>query len=390
MSNFSSIGVSQYEITRDSLPGRPGLRSPAGFGVQTEKVKDAAEPVDDGANAYEAAPAEALGPLPPQLAAALAAFERYLRSERSLSPHTIRAYAGDIRSLLEHAHRNGVQAPDGLDVAQLRSWLAVQHESGAARTTLARRGAAARTFTALAHRRGWLATDPGPRLGTLKTHRVLPHVLRKDEMEAVLGGLDAAGRQAEAVTGTGTGTGTGSATGTGSEVPVEAVVALRDAAILELFYATGIRVSELCGLDADSLDHGRRTIRVMGKGNKERTVPVGVPALRAVTRWQAAGRPALATAGSGPALFIGVRGGRLDPRTARRVVHQRLRETHATRDIGPHGIRHTAATHLLEGGADLRSVQEILGHSSPANTQIYTHVSIERLKSSYRQAHPRA
>jgi integrase/recombinase XerC len=343
-------------------------------------VKDAAGSAQDGANAYEAAPAKAGGPLPPQLAAALAAFERYLRAERSLSPHTIRAYAGDIRSLLEHAHRNGVQAPDGLDVAQLRSWLAVQHESGAARTSLARRGAAARTFTALAHRRGWLATDPGPRLGTLTTRRVLPHVLRKDEMEAVLGGLDAAGRQAEAATGA----------GAGAEVPVEAVVALRDSAILELFYATGIRVSELCGLDADGLDHGRRTIRVTGKGNKERTVPVGVPALRAVTRWQAAGRPVLATAASGAALFIGVRGGRLDPRTARRVVHQRLRETHATRDIGPHGIRHTAATHLLEGGADLRSVQEILGHSSPATTQIYTHVSIERLKSSYRQAHPRA
>ncbi len=170
----------------------------------------------------------------------------------------------------------------------------------------------------------------------------------------------------------------------------EAAVALRDSAILELFYATGIRVSELCGMDAASLDHGRRTVRVKGKGDKERTVPVGVPALRAVTRWLEIGRPVLATAASGPALFLGVRGGRLDPRTARRIVHERLREAGATRDAGPHGIRHTAATHLLEGGADLRSVQEILGHSSPATTQIYTHVSIERLKTSYRQAHPRA
>ena len=167
-------------------------------------------------------------------------------------------------------------------------------------------------------------------------------------------------------------------------------MALRDAAVLELFYATGIRVSELCGLDSGHLDHGRRTVRVRGKGDKERTVPVGVPALRAVTRWLVAGRPALATAASGPALFLGVRGGRLDPRTARRIVHERLREAGASRDTGPHGIRHSAATHLLEGGADLRSVQEILGHSSPATTQIYTHVSIERLKSSYRQAHPRA
>jgi integrase/recombinase XerC len=207
-------------------------------------------------------------------------------------------------------------------------------------------------------------------------------VLRKDEMATVLGSLDAAGRQAEAVTGAGS--------GLDASAQAEAAVALRDAAILELFYATGIRVSELCGLDAGRLDHDRRTVRVTGKGNKERTVPVGLPALAAVARWLTAGRPALATEASGPALFIGVRGRRLDPRTARRIVHQRLRENQATRDVGPHGIRHTAATHLLEGGADLRSVQEILGHSSPATTQIYTHVSIERLKSSYRQAHPRA
>jgi len=153
---------------------------------------------------------------------------------------------------------------------------------------------------------------------------------------------------------------------------------------------TGIRVSELCGLDGGRLDRARRTVRVRGKGDKERTVPVGVPALRAVARWLAAGRPELATRASGPALFLGVRGGRLDPRTARRIVHERLRESGTVRDTGPHGLRHTAATHLLEGGADLRSVQEILGHSSPATTQIYTHVSIDRLKSSYRQAHPRA
>jgi len=341
--------------------------------------------------------AVAAGPLPPAMAAALAAFERYLRSERSLSPHTVRAYVADISSLLVHAGRDGVEAPDGLGLTHLRGWLASQHTSGAARTTLARRGAAARTFTAFAHRRGWLATDPGPQLGTLRTRRTLPHVLGKDEMEAVLVGLDAAGRQVEAA-----------APLAGAAAPVAeaaprteatalaaarrtgAAVALRDAAVLELLYATGMRVSELCGLDAGHLDHGRRTVRVRGKGDKERTVPVGVPALRAVTRWLAKGRPAFATTASGSALFLGVRGGRLDPRTARRIVHQRLREAGTARDTGPHGIRHSAATHLLEGGADLRSVQEILGHSSPATTQIYTHVSIERLKSSYRQAHPRA
>ncbi len=348
--------------------------------------------------------AEPRGPLPPALAAALAAFERHLRSERSLSPHTVRAYAGDVSSLLEYASRQGVDAPEGLGVTELRGWLAIQHESGAARATLARRGAAARAFTAFAYRRGWLATDPGPRLGTLKTRRALPHVLRQDEMAAVLAGLDKTGRQAEATQAEATqAVATETAQGAATEVashPVdaaglagqrtEAAVALRDAAVLELFYATGIRVSELCGLDPVHLDHGRRTVRVRGKGDKERTVPVGVPALAAVDRWLGAGRPALATAASGPALFLGVRGGRLDPRTARRIVHERLRQAGATRDTGPHGIRHSAATHLLEGGADLRSVQEILGHSSPATTQIYTHVSIERLKSSYRQAHPRA
>jgi len=315
---------------------------------------------------------DAADPLPPQLAEALAAFERHLRAERSLSPHTVRAYVGDVSSLLEHAHHDGVQAPGALAAAHLRGWLASQHTSGAARTTLARRGAAARTFTAFAHRRGWLAADPGPQLGTLKTRRTLPHVLRQDEMRAV---LDTAARHAEA---------------DATETAVQAAVALRDAAVLELLYATGIRVSELCALTPDSFDHARRTVRVRGKGDKERTVPVGVPALRAVIAWHDKGRPALARASSGSALFLGVRGGRLDPRTARRIVHQRLREGGATRETGPHGLRHSAATHLLEGGADLRSVQEILGHSSPATTQIYTHVSIERLKSSYRQAHPRA
>jgi len=320
--------------------------------------------------------------LPPEMAAALAAFERHLRAERSLSPHTVRAYLGDVSSLLEHAHRAGVQVPGDLAAAHLRGWLASQHASGAARTTVARRGAAARTFTAFAHRRGWLAIDPGPRLGTLKTRRTLPHVLRQDEMRTV---LDTANRNAQAAA--------PAAAAQAADAPVpaaEAAVALRDAAVLELLYATGIRVSELCALTPDSFDHARRTVRVRGKGDKERTVPVGVPALRAVTAWLDQGRPALATASSGPALFLGVRGGLLDPRTARRIVHQLLREAGATRDTGPHGLRHSAATHLLEGGADLRSVQEILGHSSPATTQIYTHVSIERLKSSYRQAHPRA
>jgi integrase/recombinase XerC len=188
-----------------------------------------------------------------------------------------------------------------------------------------------------------------------------------------------------------------------------AALAVRDAAVLELLYASAIRVSELCDLDIGGLDLDRRTVRVLGKGRKERVVPVGVPAMRAVARWEDVGRPVLANVRSGTALFLGARGGRLDPRTARRIVHVRLRGANGggavrggdasfsgsvvprqVRDAGPHAIRHTAATHLLEGGADLRSVQEFLGHASPATTQVYTHVSAERLKASYRQAHPRA
>src|SRR5690348_15444157 len=185
--------------------------------------------------------------LPSALAGALAAFERHLRSERSLSPHTVRAYAGDIASLLAYASGQGVDTPDRLGVAELRGWLAIQHESGAARATLARRGAAARAFTAFAHRRRWLSSDPGQQLGTLKTRRTLPHVLPRDEMAGVLTGLDQAARR------------TGPTEPT-EATETEAAVALRDSAVLELLYATGIRVSELCELDAGHLDHGRRTV----------------------------------------------------------------------------------------------------------------------------------
>ena len=307
--------------------------------------------------------------LPPALGAALAGFIRHLDAERALSGHTVRAYRGDIHSLLEYAARRGIADTGEISLSTLRGWLAGQHEAGAARATIARRGAAARAFTAFAHRQGWLDSDPGPQLGTPKAHRVLPRVLRRDEMNSVLVACEdralreLACGQREA-----------------------AALALRDVAVLELLYASAIRVSELCGLDTGALDAERRTIRVLGKGRKERVVPVGLPALRAVTRWAEAGRPVLAGQRSGAALFLGARGGRLDPRTARRIVHARLAEAGA----GPHAIRHTAATHLLEGGADLRSVQEILGHATPATTQIYTHVSAERLKASYRQAHPRA
>lgn len=298
-------------------------------------------------------------------AAALDGFTRHLRSERGLAEHSVRAYEGDVTTLLVHAQRMGRSLVADLDLPVLRSWLAGQASRGRARSTLARRAAAARAFTAWAHRQGMVTTDAGALLATPRTGRTLPGVLRQDEAEAL---LQVAGLAADD----------------------ESPVGLRDLAALEVLYATGIRVGELCGLDVDDLDHARRVVRVLGKGSKERTVPVGAPALRAVDRWLADGRPALATARSGPALFLGARGGRVDPRTVRRAVHELLAHVPGAPDLGPHGLRHTAATHLLEGGADLRSVQELLGHATLATTQIYTHVSVERLKATYDQAHPRA
>ena len=349
---YNDVGTKRTQTLPRSFPNRLGP-------VQTEPMV-----VRRGPGADTDGPAE---DLPAALSEALAAFSRHLAAERALSGHTVRAYNGDVQSLLEHAHRSGIDDPGALDLATLRGWLADQHQAGAARATLARRGAAARAFTAFARRQGWLAVDPGPQLGTPKALRTLPHVLRRDEMSRVLADGEERAQREQA---------------TGE--PTAAALALRDVAVLELLYATAIRVSELCELDVGGLDLDRRTVRVFGKGGKERVVPVGVPALQAVSRWEEQGRPALVAAHSGAALFLGARGGRLDPRTARRIVHARLSA------VGPHAIRHTAATHLLEGGADLRSVQEILGHSSPATTQIYTHVSAERLKASYRQAHPRA
>lgn len=287
----------------------------------------------------------------------LGEFEAYLRFERDLSPHTVRAYLGDVATLMEHLGGT----IEGLDVGVLRAWLARQHDAGKARATLARRTACARTFTAFCHRRGWLPDDPGLLLGTAKAPRTLPAVLDQDQARQVLDTPPQGG-------------------------PRE----LRDQALLELLYATGIRVSELCGLDVDDVDRDRRVVRVLGKGRKERAVPFGAPALRALDRWCVHGRPLWVREGTGPALFLGVRGGRIDAGTVRRVVHARLRQVPGAPDMGPHGLRHSAATHLLEGGADLRSVQELLGHASLSSTQVYTHVSIERLRRAYDQAHPRA
>ena len=325
-------------------------------------------------------------PLPDLLGQRLAAFERHLAAERGLSAHTVRAYLGDAASLLEHACRCGLAGLGELNLDMIRAWLAAQHASGHSRATISRRAASARAFTALAYSRGWLAADPGPMLGTPKAGRRLPQVLAKEQMRAVLA-IGGSARPAPGSAGT-----PGAAGAAAGELPrglAAAALALRDTAIMELLYASGIRVSELCGLDVGDIDNERRTVRVLGKGSRERVVPVGIPAVRAVRQWHTQGRRQLARERSGPALFLGARGGRIDPRTARRVVHARIAAA-SVPDTGPHGLRHTAATHLLEGGADLRSVQEILGHASLGTTQIYTHVSIERLNAAYRQAHPRA
>jgi integrase/recombinase XerC len=303
--------------------------------------------------------------LPEPMARVLGDYERHLRSERDLAAHTVRAYLGDVAGLLTHAAALGHHDVDSLDLRTLRSWLANQQTRGKARSTMARRATAVRVFTAWALRTGRAAQDPGAALGTPKAHKTLPPVLDERQARAL---LETAGTLAD----------------DGSPV------GLRDVAILELLYATGIRVGELCALDIDDVDRSRRVARVFGKGRKERAVPYGVPADRALGRWLETGRPQLSVPGAGAAMFLGVRGQRIDQRAVRTLVHARLTEVPGAPDLGPHGLRHTAATHLLEGGADLRTVQEMLGHASLSTTQIYTHVTTERLRQAYRLAHPRA
>ncbi|WP_407671078.1 tyrosine recombinase XerC [Nocardia stercoris] len=293
-------------------------------------------------------------------------YGRQLGLGRNRSAHTVRAYLGDARSLLRHLRARAADAEvEDIDLALLRSWLAEQSAAGAARSTMSRRASAARAFTAWLTGTGRLAVDPGPRLVAARPQRALPAVLGREQADAA---MDAA------------------ESGAAEQDPM----ALRDRLIVELLYATGIRVGELCGLDLDDVDHERRLVRVLGKGDKERSVPYGVPAAAALDAWLQVGRPTVATDRSGAALLLGRRGGRLDQRQARSVVHEVVAAVPGAPDLGPHGLRHSAATHLLEGGADLRVVQEILGHASLATTQLYTQVSIERLKAVHNQAHPRA
>ncbi len=300
------------------------------------------------------------------LAECLPHYEEHLRLQRNLSEHTIRAYLGDLTALFSHSATLGITSVDQLTLAAIRSWLATQQSKGGARTTIARRAVAVRTFTAWATKNELMKEDVGERLATPKSQRTLPTVLTVSETEEVFNALESAlGEEAEPH-------------------------ATRNIAIIELLYSTGIRVSELCGLDLEDIDRARNTIRVFGKGRKERTVPLGAPALKAIDRWISDARASYVSGTSGLALFLGARGKRIDPRTVREVVYSALQALPNAPKFGPHGLRHSAATHLLERGADLRTVQEILGHASLATTQIYTHVSEERLKAAYKQAHPRA
>lgn len=309
---------------------------------------------------------EKVDELAPAYAQMLDDYVRHLTLRRNLSEHTVRAYTHDVHILLSHLQRLGHTGLNSVDVRAVRSWLAKQQTLGQARTTLQRRAAAARVFLTWAYDTERASHNPGASLRSPKAARKLPATLERSAAEEML-------TQAIAAVADG-----------------EGPLAMRDVAILELLYATGIRVSELCGLNLNDLDQDRRVIRVFGKGSKERTVPLGAPALKALTEWLDQGRGHLSIPASGEAIFVGERGGRIDPRVARRIVHKALGLVEGAPDLGPHGLRHAMATHLLEGGADLRSVQEMLGHASLATTQIYTHVTNDRLRQAFEQAHPRA
>jgi integrase/recombinase XerC len=317
-----------------------------------------------------------------ELARALAEFDTYLGAERGFSEHTQRAYGTDLAGLLDFAASRQITETERLSLDLLRDWLWQASQRGLAKATLSRRSAAARSFTGWLARTGNAPTDVGARLRSPKSDRHLPRVLPREQMDQLLTAL--AERAA-----------------TGDPI------ALRDSAIVELLYASALRVSELTGLDVDDVDLDRLTVRVLGKGSKERVVPFGVPAQAALVDYLNKARPALiaglgsavqartAQAGTAQkaashAMFLGARGGRIGTRTVYELVAGLLADLPGGGPAGPHALRHTAATHLLDGGADLRAVQELLGHASLGTTQIYTHVSMERLKESYRVAHPRA
>lgn len=294
------------------------------------------------------------------------AYRSHLITERNLSENSIRAYLADLESLLLHINQLGVTEFSQLDINHLRSWLANLQIKGAARSSITRRVVSIRAFTYWGASNGWLPADIGKDLVAPKPERTLPKVL---DVAGAATTLDSLALRA------------------GEENTPQA---LRDLAIVETLYGSGIRVSELVGLNTTDIDRNRNTLRVIGKGDKERIVPIGLPALRAIDEWLKQGRPNLISNDSKDALFIGARGKRIDQRVVRDIVYQATEALGGNKKLGPHALRHSAATHLLEGGADLRTVQEILGHSSLSTTQIYTHVTQERIKKAYEQAHPRA
>jgi integrase/recombinase XerC len=312
------------------------------------------------------------------LPAAIDDFVIYLTVERGFSPNTARAYRTDLAGLQRFAATRDVESIGQITLDVLRDWLWTDSQAGLARSTLSRHASSARAFAAWAARTGLISSDSGVRLRSPKPGRTLPRVLNRTQMENLLSLL-------------------------GSRAATDDPQALRDRAIVELLYASGLRVSELVGLDVPDVDLDRLTVRVTGKGSKERVVPFGVPAQSAIVDYLRRGRPALAAAQTGQgtaaesaapastaALFLGSRRARLGVRAVYRLVAGLLADLPGTGPSGPHALRHTAATHLLDGGADLRAVQEMLGHESLGTTQIYTHVSAERLKDAYRIAHPRA
>ena len=274
---------------------------------------------------------------------------------------------GDIESFFNQLSALGISTIDQLELAHIRSWLATMQVKGAGRNTLSRRAVSIRVFTKWALAAELIAKDVGLLLATPKTARTLPEVLTVANAKLAMDAL---------------------ALRVGEEE--ESPIALRDCTMVEILYASGARVAELCGLDLQDVDYQRQTIRVLGKGNKERTIPIGKPALRSLEAWLKNGRSKLWKEYSGNAIFVGERGKRIDQRTVRTVVYHALAALEGVGRMGPHALRHSAATHLLEGGADLRTVQEILGHASLATTQIYTHVSTERLQQAFKLAHPRA
>ena len=296
-----------------------------------------------------------------QLDRVLADFTLYLSAERGFSEHTVRSYRGDLADLLRFADEAGATTADEIDLELLRGWLWRGSTAGLAKSTLARRSATARALTSWLARSGETPTDAAARLRAPKPDRHLPRVLTREQMDVILAGL--AARAASGDT-----------------------MAARDLAIVELLYASALRVSELAGLDVHDVDLGRLTVRVLGKGSKERVVPFGVPAKNAVSAWLDVREASI----QNPALFLGARGARVGTRAVYTLVARLLEGVPGGGPAGPHALRHTAATHLLDGGADLRAVQELLGHASLGTTQIYTHVSTERLKESYAMAHPRA